>query len=94
MNKQESTIPMRSGMSDIAGGFQTDLSATTKHHCLYFSSDKALGALSEGMNDQIDFDAPPERMVLEGQNRSGEGNLITFKDSTYPPIPSFLFIDI
>jgi hypothetical protein len=31
-----------------------------------FSSDKALGALSEGMNDQIDFDAPPERMVLEG----------------------------
>jgi hypothetical protein len=32
-----------------------------------FSSDKALGALSEGMNDQIDFDAPPERMVLEAE---------------------------
>jgi hypothetical protein len=34
-----------------------------------FSSDKALGALSEGMNDQIDFNAS-ERMVLEGLNRS------------------------
>jgi hypothetical protein len=51
-----------------------------------FSSDKALGALSEGMNDQIDFDAPPERMVLEGQNRSLVKGT-TFKDSTYPPIP-------
>jgi hypothetical protein len=66
MNKQESTIPMRSGMSDIAGGFQTDLSAYNEASLSNFSSDKALGALSEGMNDQIDFDAPPERMVLEG----------------------------
>jgi hypothetical protein len=46
-----------------------------------------LGALSEGMNDQIDFDAP-ERMVLKGRTVPGEGNLVHSR--TQHPQSSFL----
>jgi hypothetical protein len=49
-----------------------------------------LGALSEGMNDQIDFDAP-ERMVLKGRTVPGEGNLVHSR-TQHPQLPSFRYL--
>ena len=65
MNKQESTIPMRNGVTDFGGAFQAELEPYNAASLQNFSGSEALGALSEGVNDVLDLKAPPESMVLQ-----------------------------